>query len=154
MKNTGFAHLWLMIIIVWLIGLRFGLHLNRKVLGSGQAGIKCSGLVKALGWMRVNSRAGGNPCRLTLTAVFVLWEDIAVLAGAHIRPRSVLTGAVGLAQKSVCSTFVKVWKGNHTGGFKQRKRTFLIYKYWPKLCHCMHTMDFVSLFNNLVFQVL
>lgn len=55
-----------------------------------------------------SSKAEGNQCRLTLTAVFVLREDVTVIADTQIRPRSVLTGAVWLAETSVCSTFVYV----------------------------------------------
>lgn len=43
-----------------------------------------------------------------LAAVFVLREDITVVADAHIRARPVLTRAVGLAETSVCGTFVYV----------------------------------------------
>lgn len=37
-----------------------------------------------------------------------------MVADTHIGALSVLTGAIGLAEASVCSTFVYVWKENHT----------------------------------------
>lgn len=51
-----------------------------------------------------------NGSQLTLTAVFVLREDISMVADTHIGAGSVLAGAVGLAQASVCCTLVNVWK--------------------------------------------
>lgn len=49
-----------------------------------------------------------NQSSLTFTAVFVLREDVTMIAGTHVRARSVLTGAVGLAEISVNSTFIYV----------------------------------------------
>lgn len=63
---------------------------------------ECSGMNVALLLSKTNQSW------LTLTAVFVLREDITVIAHTHIRARSVLAGAAGLAEASVHGTFIDV----------------------------------------------
>lgn len=49
---------------------------------------------------------------LTLTAVFVLRQDVTVIADARVRARSVLAGAVRLAEVSVSSAFIYICKAD------------------------------------------
>lgn len=46
--------------------------------------------------------------RLTLAAALVLRQDVTVVADAGVRARSVLAGAVGLAEVPVCGAFIHV----------------------------------------------
>lgn len=55
-----------------------------------------------------------NQCWPTLTAAFVFWLDITMVADTLKRTLRVLTSAKGLAQSPVHSTFVNVWQRKQT----------------------------------------
>lgn len=67
---------------------------------------RCRGRPQSTSGSRLKGRSAWRG--LTLAATLVLREDVTVVADAGVRARSVLAGAVGLAEVPVCGAFIHV----------------------------------------------